>query len=78
MNKLINTPENEFLEKEQDMFDLNLKMPVQFKADWQSFRKRCKRQGFEFEDVLGNLIIQFSKGKISFNKRLGRNEPKKK
>ena len=78
LNKFINTPENEFPEKKQELFNLYLKMPVQFKAEWQPFRKRCKKQGFEFEDVLGNLIIQFNKGKISFNKRLGRNEPKKK
>ena len=66
MNKFINTPENEFLVKKQELFNLYLKMPVQFKADWRLFRKRCKEQGFEFEDVLGNLIIQFNKGKISF------------
>jgi hypothetical protein len=41
-------------------------MPVQFKEDWKLFRKRCKKQGFEFEDVLGDLIIQFNKGKIDF------------
>ena len=78
MNKQINTPKNEFLEKKQELFSLNLKMPVQFNADWKLFRKRCKEKGFEFEDVLGNLIIQFNKGKISFKKRLDSNEPKKK
>jgi hypothetical protein len=64
--RVINTPENEFLEKKQELFNLYLKMPVQFKEDWQLFRKRCKKQGFEFEDVLGDLIIQFNKGKIAF------------
>ena len=64
--RTINTPKNEFLEKKPELFNLYLKMPVQFKTDWQLFRKRCKKQGFEFEDVLGSLIIQFNKGKISF------------
>ena len=77
-NKFINTPANEFPEKKQELFNLYLKMPVQFKADWQLFRKRCGKQGYEFEDVLGHLIVQFNKGKISFNKRLGRNERRKK
>ena len=77
-NRFINTPENEFLEKKQELFNLYLNMPVQFKADWELFRKRCKKQGFEFEDVLGNLIIQFNKGKIRFNKNLDPNEQKKK
>lgn len=78
MNKRINTPENEFLEKKQELFSLNLNMPVQFNADWKLFRNRCKEKGYEFEDVLGSLIIQFNKGKISFKKRLGSNESKKK
>ena len=65
-NRFINTPENEFLEKKQELFNLYLKMPVQFKEDWKLFRKRCKKQGFEFEDVLGDLIIQFNKGNITF------------
>jgi hypothetical protein len=77
-NKFINTPANEFPEKKQELFNLYLKMPVQFKADWKLFRQRCRKQGFEFEDVLGNLIVQFSKGKISFKKRLVRNERRKK
>lgn len=77
-NKFINTPENEFPEKKQELFNLYLNMPVQFKADWELFRKRCKKQGFEFEDVLGNLIIQFNKRKIRFNKNLDPNEQKKK
>jgi len=76
-NKFINTPENEFLEKKQELFNLYLKMPVQFKTDWKLFRKRCEKQGFEFEDVLGHMIIQFNKGKISFKKKLSPNEPKK-
>ncbi|MCP5105534.1 MAG: hypothetical protein GY950_19260 [bacterium] len=70
----INTPGNEFLEKKQELFNLYLKMPVQFKEDWKLFRKRCKKQGFEFEDVLGNLIIRFSKGEIEFKKYRGPNE----
>ena len=76
-NKFINTPENEFLEKKQELFNLKLQMPVQFKKDWESFRKCCKTKGYEFEDVLGNLIIQFNKGKIRFNKNLDPNEQKK-
>ncbi|MDQ1354357.1 MAG: hypothetical protein QG657_4666 [Acidobacteriota bacterium] len=62
--RAIITPKNEFLEKKQELFNLYLKMPVQFNEDWKLFRKHCKKQGFEFEDVLGNLIIQFNKGKI--------------
>ena len=68
MNKFINTPENEFLEKKQELFNLYLKMPVQFKEDWKLFRVRCKEQGFEFEDVLGDLIIQFNEKQIFFKK----------
>jgi hypothetical protein len=64
--RAINTPGNEFLEKKQELFNLYLKMPVQFKEDWQLFRKLCREQGVEFEDVLGNLIFQFNKGKIAF------------
>ena len=63
--RAIITPKNEFLEKKQELFNLYLKMPVQFKEDWKIFRKLCKKQGSEFEDVMGNLIIQFSKGKIT-------------
>ncbi len=59
-SRAINTPENEFPKKEQELFNLYLKMPVQFKADWKLFRVRCREQGFEFEDVLGNLIVQFN------------------
>jgi hypothetical protein len=77
-NKFINTPENEFLEKKQELFNLRLQMPVQFKKDWELFRKRCKTKGYEFEDVLGNLIIKFNKGKISFKRNLSLNESKKK
>jgi hypothetical protein len=62
----IDTPENEFLPKKQELFNLYLKMPVQFKEDWILFRKRCREQGLLFEDVLGNLIIQFHKGDITF------------
>lgn len=64
--RAIITPKNEFLEKKQELFNLYLKMPVQFNEDWKLFRKLCKKQGFEFEDVLGDLIIQFNKGKIGF------------
>jgi hypothetical protein len=77
-NKFINTPANEFPEKKQELFNLYLKMPVQFKADWKLFRKRCVKQGFEFEDVLGHLIIQFNKGKISFKCKLKAHGQKKK
>ena len=65
-DRAINTPANEFLEKKQELFNLYLKMPVQFKEEWQLFRKNCKKQGDEFEDVLGDLIIQFNNGKIAF------------
>ena len=78
MNQFINTPENEFLKKKQELFNLYLKMPVQFKADWELFRKRCRKHGFEFEDVLGKLIIQFNKGKISFKGKLISHEREKK
>ncbi len=71
LNKFINTPPNEFLEKKQELFNLYLKMPVQFKKDYELFRKLVREQGFEHEDVLGNLIIQFNKGKISFKRKLG-------
>ena len=64
-DRAINTPENEFLKKKQELFNLYLKMPVQFKSDWKIFREHCKKQGLEFEDVLGSLIIQFNDGKIS-------------
>ena len=67
--RVINTPENEFLKKEQELFNLYLKMPVQFKDGWKLFRKRCKEQGLEFEDVLGNLILQFNEKQISFKGR---------
>ncbi len=64
--RAINTPKNEFLEKKQELFNLYLKMPVQFKEDWNLFRERCRKQGLEFEDVLGNLIIRFAKGEVAF------------
>lgn len=64
----ISTPANEFLERQQELFNLYLKMPVQFKTDWKLFRSNCRQQGLEFEDVLGDLIIQFNNGKISFTK----------
>ena len=64
--RAIITSKSEFLEKNPELFNLYLKMPVQFKEEWISFRRRCKKQGFEFEDLLGNLIIQFNKGEIAF------------
>lgn len=54
------TPENEFLEKKPELFNLYLKMPVQFKSDWLLFRKLCNAKGVQFEDMLGSLIIQFN------------------
>ena len=63
--RTINIPENEFLEKKQELFNLYLKMPVQFKKDYRLFRKLVRKQGLEFEDVLGDLIIQFNERKIS-------------
>jgi len=62
----INTPKNEFLPKKQELFNLYLKMPVQFKEDWHLFRKLCRKQKLDFEDVLGNLIVQFNMGEIAF------------
>lgn len=63
------TPENEFLERKQELFRLNLLMPVQFKGDWISFKKRCTQLGLDFEDVLGNLIMQFNAGGISYTRK---------
>jgi len=62
----IETPRNEFLPRKQKLFNLYLKMPVQFKEDWKLFRKHCRKHGFEFEDILGDLIIRFNKGEIGF------------
>jgi len=64
--RIINTPENEFLARKQELFSMKLIMPVQFKEDWHLFKKLCRKLGFEFEDVLGNLIIQFNHGDISY------------
>jgi hypothetical protein len=75
--RVITTPENEFLEKKQELFNLYLKMPVQFKEEWKLFRNRCKKQGFEFEDVLGDLIIQFNKGNIAFKGEKASDEQEK-
>jgi hypothetical protein len=72
--KAIVTPANEFPEKKQELFNLFLKMPVEFKADWLSFREQCKARGLEFEDALGCLIVQFNKGEIPVEKALMRNE----
>ena len=65
-SRAINTPENEFLKREQELFTMKLIMPVQFKEDWHFFKKQCRKLGVEFEDVLGNLIIQFNNGNISY------------
>ena len=64
--KAIDTPKNEFLERKQELFTMKLKMPMQFKEDWYIFRKHCNKLGIEFEDVLGDLMIQFNNGSISF------------
>lgn len=74
----IETPQNEFLERRQELFNLYLKMPVYFKAEWQSFRRCCRKRGFEFEDVLGSLIIQFNRGKISFRGEVARDRREEK
>ena len=75
--RTINTPENEFLEKKQELFNLYIKMPVQFKKDYELFRKIIRKQGFEHEDVLGNLILQFNKGMIAFKGESVPDEQKK-
>ena len=62
----IYTPENEFIKRKQELFNMYLKMPVQFKEDWHLFKKQCKKLEVEFEDVLGDLIIQFNRGIISY------------
>ena len=64
--RAINTPDNEFLERKQELFTMNLLMPVQFKEDWHLFKKHCRKLGVEFEDVLGDLIVQFNKGGVSY------------
>jgi len=67
--RAINTPENEFLKRKPELFNMYLKMPVQFKEEWLLFKKRCNKLGVEFEDVLGDLIVQFNKGDISYKGR---------
>ncbi len=62
------TPKNEFLKKKQESFNLFLRMPVRFKKEWILFRKYCHEKGFEFEDVLGSLIIQVNNGTIHLSK----------
>ncbi len=64
--RAINTPKNEFLPKEAELFNLYLKMPVLFKEDWKRFRTRCKEEGFQFEDVLGDLIIRYGNGELEY------------
>jgi hypothetical protein len=63
------TPENEFPKRKQELFNLYLKMPVEFEQEWQHFKKECGKLGVEFEDVLGDLITQFNKGDISYKGR---------
>jgi hypothetical protein len=67
--RAINTPENEFLKRKQELFTMNLLLPVQFKEDWLLFKKLCNKLGLEFEDVLGDLIVQFNNGGISYKGR---------
>jgi hypothetical protein len=67
--RTILTPDNEFPPSEQVLFNLYLKMPVQFKGAWGEFKRNCTRMGVEFEDVLGDLIAQFNKGDISYKGR---------
>jgi hypothetical protein len=62
------TPPNEFPVKKQELFNLYLKMPVLFKAEWQAFRKHCRKKGWEFEDVLGDILIRFNRGEIAFDR----------
>lgn len=62
----LETPDNEFLPRKQELFNLYLKMPVQFKEEWKLFRKQCRQAGYEFEDVLGDILIRFNKGEIAF------------
>jgi hypothetical protein len=64
--RTIITPENEFPKRKQELFTMNLLMPAQFKEEWFAFKKHCNKLGAEFEDVLGDLIIQFNKGCISY------------
>ena len=66
--KSIVYPKNEFPQRKQELFNLYLKMPVEFKEDWKLFKRNCIYQGYEFEDVIGNLIIQFNSGEIQFEK----------
>ncbi len=64
--RTIITPKNEFPKRKQELFTMNLLMPVEFKEEWILFKKRCIKLGVEFEDVLGDLIVQFNKGGISY------------
>lgn len=66
---MILTPENEFLKRKPELFNLYLKMPIQFKKDWLLFKNNCDKLGVEFEDVLGDLIVQFNNGDISYRGR---------
>ena len=66
---MILTPENEFLIRKPELFNLYLKMPIQFKKDWLLFKNNCDKLGVEFEDVLGDLIVQFNNGDISYRGR---------
>ena len=67
--RAIDTPENEFPERKPELFRMNLLMPVQFKEDWILFKRRCTQLGLDFEDVLGDLIIQFNAGGVSYTRK---------
>lgn len=68
-DRKIVTPENEFLKRKPELFNMYLKMPVQFKEEWLLFKKQCSELGVEFEDVLGDLIVQFNKGEVRYKGR---------
>ena len=68
-SRRIITPDNEFLKRKQELFNLYLKMPVEFEQEWKLFKKKCTQQGMDFEDVLGDLIVQFNQGDIVYKGR---------
>lgn len=63
------TPQNEFLKRKPELFNMYLKMPAQFKDEWLLFRKNCEKLGVEFEDVLGDLLIQFNNKEVFYKGR---------
>ncbi|MFZ5856317.1 MAG: hypothetical protein ACOYZ6_05765 [Chloroflexota bacterium] len=65
--RTISTPENEFLVRKQELFTMKLLMPAHFKDEWLLFKKNCNKLGLEFEDVLGDLIVQFNNGDVFYN-----------